>query len=104
MRENLVFADQGGRGDLRHHEARIQARSRREEWRQTFAERGIHQSLDTPLADACKRTERNGQEIQSERQWFAVKVSSRNDVALRALRVGDEDEGIIDCRVGLDLE
>ena len=83
MRQHFVLADQRGRRDLRHHETGIQSCAVRQERRQSFAERGIHQTLDPAFADSRERAERDGQKIQSKRERFAVKISAGDYVACR---------------------
>src|SRR5579872_1061942 len=104
MRQNFIFADQRCGCDLRHHEARVQSGARCEKWRQTFAQRGIHQSLNPSLADACQCAESNRQKIQGECQRLAMKISSGDYVALSVLRISDEDQWVINRGVGLRLE
>ena len=64
-----------------HHESGVEAGARRQKWRQSFVERGIHQPLQAPLGDARQRAERDGQEIEREGQRLAVEVAAGEDDA-----------------------
>ncbi len=105
MRQHLVFADQGGGGHLRHHEAGVQAGAGSEKRGQTFAERGIHHALETPFADAGQRAQRNCEEVEGEGERLAVKVAARDHVAVSSFDLGfHEDERIVDGGVGFGLK
>ena len=81
MCQHFVLADQCGRGNLCHHESGIQTGSFGQKWRQAFAESGVYEAFESPLADACQRAQCNTEEIQSESQRFTMKVAAGNDVA-----------------------
>ena len=112
--EDLVFADQGGGGYLRHHEAGVQTRAGREKGRQVFVERGINEALQTTLGDAGQRAQCDGQKIERKGQGLAVEIAAGEDVAgdgsahdgFGAADFADlgEDQGIVDRRVHLDFE
>ncbi len=80
MRQYFVFADQRRRGNLRHHETGIQSRALGQKWRQSLAERGIHQAFDASFADASQRAQSNAKKIQSESQRLAVEISAGDNI------------------------
>src|SRR5262249_24885025 len=78
---DLVFANKGRCGYLRHHETRVQAGARCQKWGQAFVQRRVDQALETALADSGEGAEGDGKEIESEGDGFAVEVAAREDVA-----------------------
>src|ERR1019366_2239383 len=94
MRQHFVFTHQRGGGDLRHHEAGVHSRTRREKWRQAFAERGVYHALQPSLADAGQRAQSNGEKVEREGERLAVKIAARKNVALtiHRLRILHEHE------------
>ena len=80
MRQPFVLARQRRRRDLRHHEARIQTRARREKRRQAFVERGIDEPLDPPLGDSRESGQGDAEKVQSKCEGLAMKISAGENV------------------------
>src|ERR1700733_2186658 len=106
MRQHFVFTDERSGGHLRHHESGIEACAGREKWRQTLAERGIHEAFQTALADAGECAQRDREKVEREGDGLAVKISAREHIAFAIDRFGifHEDEGIVDGGVDLALK
>ena len=85
MREDLALGHEGRRGDLRDHQARVEAALLHEEGRQV-RQRRVDELLDPPLRDRgeVRRRDRGVVEDQPDRR--AVEVPSRDDVAPRRRR------------------
>ncbi len=60
MGQHFVFANQGCRGDLRHHETGVQSCALGKKGRQALTEGGIHEAFDAALADTGQGAERDG--------------------------------------------
>ena len=75
----------------------FQARVSGEKRRQFLVERRVHQAVDAALGDAGQRRQRDGQEIQLERQRLAVEVAAGKDLVA-------EHQRIVGGRIQLDRE
>src|SRR5712691_7447917 len=82
MRQHFILADQGGGGDLRHHEAGVEPGASGEKRRQAFIQRWIDEALNPPLGNSGERAERDAKEVEHERDRLAMKISAREDVAV----------------------
>ena len=71
----FVFGDQRRGGHLRHHEARVEARTRRQERRQA-GESGINQHSDAPLGERTDLTNRQRKNVGGERDGLGVEVAA----------------------------
>ncbi|HEX6851539.1 MAG TPA: hypothetical protein VF139_09030 [Candidatus Polarisedimenticolaceae bacterium] len=96
--EDLVLGDQGGGGDVGHHESRVQAWLVGEE-RREVGQVGIEQALDPPLRDRRERTRRDGEVVEGESHRLPVEVPPGNEIAV--LR---EDHRVVRRCVDLDGE
>ncbi len=94
----LVLGDQGGRGDLRDHEARVQARPGREESRQARQGR-VHQHGDAPFRDGADLAERQRDHVGREGDGLRVEIAAGQDLSR-----GGEHQGIVGHAVGLPVE
>ena len=99
-RERFIFAGERGGGDLRDHEAGIEARFGREKRGKHAGER-IGHLLDAAFGDSAKRGDRNGHLIGGHGEGLAVKISAADDVAFAVFL--DEDERIVRSAVQLHL-
>jgi len=98
MREALVLRGQGRRGDLRDHEAGVEARLLGQERRQAAQVR-VHEQGDPPLRHAAYLRDREREHVGGEADRLGVEVAPRQDLA----GLG-EDDRVVRHGVRLDLE
>src|SRR5256885_6204317 len=88
VRKNLIFAHQRRARNLSNHEAAVEPRSLGEKRSEAAREGRIDQLLDPSLADVGELGERDGAEIEGEREGLAVEVTTRDEVRLGVRRIG----------------
>ena len=81
----LVLRDERGGGDLRQHEAGVQARLRGQEGGQA-GERRIDQHGDAPLGERADLAERQRQNVGGEGDRLGVEIAAGDDLARRRRR------------------
>ena len=80
--EGFIFAGEGGGGDLRDHEAGVEARLGGEEGGEHAGE-WVGHLLDAAFGDAAERGDGDGQLVGGHGEGLAVEVAAADDVALR---------------------
>lgn len=95
--EDAEFGDEGGGGDLEHHEAGFEAGVLGEEGGETFVEGGIDEAVDAAFADAGEGAEGEGGVVEGEGEGLAVEVAAGEGVVV-------EDEGVIGGGVEFDVD
>ena len=94
--ERLVLGGEGRGGDLRDHQAGLQAAVAGQE-RGQAGERRVHEPLDAPLADRAELRHRDRQHVGRDGHRLAVEVAAREQLA----RLG-EHHRVVGGRVHLD--
>ena len=94
--EALVLADQRGGGDLRDHQARIDARILRQEGGQA-AHLWIDENADPPLGNRADFAQRHRDRVGGEGDRLGMEIAARN----RGVFIG-EDDRIVGDRGGFD--
>jgi hypothetical protein len=95
--EDAEFGDEGGGGDLEHHEPGFEAGVPGEEGGEAFVERGIDEAVDTAFADAGEGAEGEGGVVEGEGEGLTVEVAAGEGVVV-------EDEGVIGGGVQFDVD
>ena len=98
MGERLVLARERGRGDLRHHEARVHAAVLHKKRRKP-GERAVDEERDAPPGEGADFGDGEREHVRGERDRFRVEVTAGKDLVL--LR---EHERVVGHRGGFDLE
>ena len=94
--EDAHLGDKSGGGDLRHHEAGLDAGAGGEEGGQALVQGGIEEALGAALGDAGELVDGDGEVVEGEGEWSAVEVAAGDDlVGVSGAGVVDEDERIV---------
>ena len=96
MGMHLIFRYDGGGGILADHVSGIQPAVRGQKGRQPIGKSRVHQSFQTPFADAAKLAGRDAHIVKKQCHGLAVKISAGNDAFI--LRIQDRI-----VRNGVDL-
>ena len=93
MRKHLALAGERCRGDLRHHEPRVEARIARKKRRQSLIQVRVHEAVDSPLGDRREIRHCNGEKVEYHRDGLAMKVAAREQRAVV------EDQRVVGGRI-----